>query len=210
MALIKDEYYVNLKGKRHPVYEGVLVALHENGLLGIEVTVLQYPCQENGMTAVCQATVTMRGEDGRELIFSEVGDASPANVGHHIAPHIIRMAATRAKGRAGRDALALGVALLEEMGPEVEAHNGQQARPEARAAPQRARRDPEDEATQDDPNDPLCEWPDCPRHVGADQSRRSREHFDKTLCANHEAQLAVVRSKKATRPSPVTTETATV
>ncbi len=145
MVKIRDEYWVELKGRKHATYPGVLVALHESGLLGIEVTVLQYPTAENGNTAVCQATVTMRGDDGRELLFQEIGDASPANVGHHIAPHIIRMAATRAKGRAGRDALALGIALAEEFGPDAE--EAPRTQQEPRREPPRARHDPQDQAT---------------------------------------------------------------
>lgn len=178
MATIRDEYWVNLKGKKHPTWPGVLVALHENGLLGIEVTVLQYPTQENGMTAVCQATVTMKGEDGRELIYVEVGDASPANVGPQIAPHIIRMAATRSKGRAGRDALALGVALFEELGPDTDAPNGRSTHQEARPAVPRARHDPEDEATKN-----ACAV--CGEIVPAPVANAARKRFSEVLCLTH-------------------------
>lgn len=176
MATIRDEYWVNLKGKKHPTWPGVLVALHENGLLGIEVTVLQYPTQENGMTAVCQATVTMKGEDGRELIYVEVGDASPANVGPQIAPHIIRMAATRSKGRAGRDALALGVALFEELGPDTDAPNGRSTHQDASTAPpQRAKHDPTDQATKT-----ACAV--CGEIVPAAVANAALKEFSEVLC----------------------------
>jgi hypothetical protein len=202
MAKIEDEYYVNLKGKRHPTYPGVLIALHENGLLGIEVNVLQYPSQENGQTAVCQATVTMKGGDGRELIYTEIGDASPANVGHHIAPHIIRMAATRAKGRAGRDALALGVALVEEMGPDLDEqprHNGQQARQEARTAPQqRARHDPQDNAGR-----AACAV--CGEIVPAAVANGALKEFSETLCIAHarERRQRRIDADRAAAESPL-------
>lgn len=199
MAKIGAEYYVTVKGgKQHPTWPGVLVALHENGLLGIEVSVLQYPAPENQHTAVCQAIVTMRGEDGRELIFQEVGDASPANVGNMIIPHILRMAATRAKGRAGRDALALGVALAEELGPDADerpsttSHNARTAPAATNGSSQRARHDPQEEW-------PLCAWPDCPERVSPQQERLSREKFEKCLCADHEGRLAAVRATKAAK-----------
>lgn len=99
-------------GKEHPTYAGVLNEAHTKGLLNIEVEILQYPNSDNHFLAVCKATVTFK--DGR--IFTEVGDASPKNVNKMIAPHIVRMAATRAKGRALRDALNIAQALKEELG----------------------------------------------------------------------------------------------
>lgn len=198
--MIDKRHIVNLKNRDYVVWAGVLDAAHKAGLMAIEVNLLQYPTEENGNLAIAQATATFEG--GR--YFTEVGDASPASVGTMIAPHLCRMAATRAKGRALRDALNIGEALLEELGPDAEHQNGQQTRQEARTAPQRARRDPIDEAAHDDPNDPLCEWPECPRRVDAEQAARSQEHFGKTLCPNHEAQLAAVRSKKSAKPETVT------
>ena len=204
--MIDRKHIVNLKGKDFVLWAGVLDAATKAGLRGLEVNLIQFPAPENGNLAIAQATATF--EDGR--IFTEIGDCGPGNCTPMIAPHSCRMACTRAKGRALRDALNIGETMFEELGPDAEHQNGHQTSHSARTAPQRARRDPIDEAAQDDPNDPACEWPDCPRRVDADQQRRSREHFDKVLCANHEAQLAVVRSKKRSEPVPVTTETATV
>ena len=49
-------------------------------------------------------------------VFSGYGDASAANVGRMIAPHIIRMAETRAVARALRLACNIGMTSREELG----------------------------------------------------------------------------------------------
>jgi hypothetical protein len=112
---IPKEHVVMLKGRPHPTYPGVLAAAYANGLVGLEAKIEQIPCEQNGWMAVCSAVATFRGEDGRDRVYAEVGDADPGNCTPHIVPHKIRMAATRAKGRALRDALGIGVALKEEI-----------------------------------------------------------------------------------------------
>ena len=47
-------------------------------------------------------------------LFSDIGDADPSNVNRKIAPHIIRMASTRAKARVLRDLCNIGITCLEE------------------------------------------------------------------------------------------------
>jgi len=102
---------VNLHGKEHPTYAGVLSEAHKKGLKGIVVKILQYPTDENHFMCICEATVTMKDDS----TFTEIGDASPKNVNKMIVPHLVRMSATRAKGRALRDAINIGQALKEEM-----------------------------------------------------------------------------------------------
>jgi hypothetical protein len=121
---IPREHIVMLKGRAHPTYPGVLAAAYANGLVGLEAKIEQFPAEANGWTAVCSAVATFRGEDGRDRVYAEVGDADPNNCTPHIAPHKIRMAATRAKGRALRDALGIGVALKEEIDGTSEASDG--------------------------------------------------------------------------------------
>src|SRR6185503_15971700 len=72
---------------------------------------VQVPTKGNGMVAIATAEVTTS-----KGVFTAIGDADPENVGRKIAPHIIRMAETRAKGRALRDAVNIGVVCLDELG----------------------------------------------------------------------------------------------
>jgi hypothetical protein len=53
--------------------------------------------------------------------FEAIGDASPENVPPHILPHLNRMAETRAKARALRDAVNIGVVSFEELDGTTEA-----------------------------------------------------------------------------------------
>ncbi|MGI8909048.1 MAG: hypothetical protein ACR2JR_00600 [Rubrobacteraceae bacterium] len=108
---MREEYMIERQGKRFVLYAGLLEEAHERGLRSIETELLQVPGQENGEVAIARAVV--RTEDGK---FSGIGDASPSNVNRAIAPHIIRMAETRAKARALRDAINVGVTAFEELG----------------------------------------------------------------------------------------------
>ncbi len=108
---MREEYMIERQGKRFVLYAGLLEEAHERGLRSIETELLQVPGTENGEVAIARAVV--RTEDGK---FSGIGDASPTNVNRQIAPHIIRMAETRAKARALRDAINVGVTAFEELG----------------------------------------------------------------------------------------------
>jgi hypothetical protein len=110
---LKRQGLVMKRGDRDFVmYAGLLDLVTEQGIQALVVTPEQLPSSENGMVAVMLASLTMA--DGR--VFTEIGDADQGNVGKLIAPHIIRMAATRAKARAMRDCLNIGVTALEELG----------------------------------------------------------------------------------------------
>jgi hypothetical protein len=112
---MREEYMIERGGRRFVLYAGLLEEAHARGLRSIETELLQAPGPENGEVAIVRAVV--RTEEGK---FSGIGDASPQNVGQAIVPHLIRMAETRAKARALRDAINVGVTALEELGSESE------------------------------------------------------------------------------------------
>lgn len=111
MKTLFEPKVIDLKGKQYPTYGWVLAEAHKQGLASITTKVLQYPTADNGGLTIIEATVA--GKNGE--IYSDIGDASPKNVNTMIAPHLIRMASTRAKGRALRDFINCGTALAEEL-----------------------------------------------------------------------------------------------
>jgi hypothetical protein len=137
-----------------------------------------------------KATAEM--EDGRR--FSGIGDASPENVGRNIAPHLIRMAETRAKARALRDAVNVGATALEELS------DGDDAPPASQSSPSRGRPTPirggrqnssQDSAAEQDTPNGQPEKPASSKRGG--KARKSQVDLLKTLAIEWRGENGVER-----------------
>lgn len=128
------KHIIKLSGREFVTYEGLLDAAHKQGLTNIETSLIQAPNASNDNTAICQAVVTLTDSETQSIrMFSGIGDASPRNVSRNVALHLIRMSETRAKARALRDAINVGMCSVEELesaelGPEEGAPRGKEER----------------------------------------------------------------------------------
>lgn len=119
---MKSEHVIKMRGgAEHIAYPGLLDLAHQQGLEGIDTELIQVPTPDNGYLAIVKATVRMNDpDDAGHLVrtFTSHGDASPESVGNRsIVPHILRMAETRAKARALRDAVNVGSVEFEDDEP---------------------------------------------------------------------------------------------
>ena len=106
-APIPEDYFVDIKGKKHVLFAGLLAMAHDRGLLQLAAEFVSVTAD----LAVAKATASF--SDGRR--FSEAGEATPGNVGPQVKPHFARMALTRAKARCLRDALNVSQVTVEEI-----------------------------------------------------------------------------------------------
>ena len=97
-------------------YADLLDQAHGEGLCRVQTELVQAPTDDNGNTAIVKATVSLG-----KGVFDGLGDANPNNVNTEVLPHLIRVAETRAKARALRDAVNVGVTSFEELGGRTEA-----------------------------------------------------------------------------------------
>jgi hypothetical protein len=117
--MMDRRYVIQREGKDFALYAGLLNLAHERGLLSIETVLVQLPTEANGNIAVVQATVRLSDAQGVLRSFQGIGDAAPGNVNRMMAPHILRLAETRAKARALRDAVNVGEALADDPSDET-------------------------------------------------------------------------------------------
>jgi hypothetical protein len=114
-------FIVKRDGKDVVLYAGLLDLLHQlsGGFFDISTTLVQVPSPENEQTAICTARVLVFDPEDVNVVrrvASGIGDANPGNVTRMMAPHLIRMSETRAKARALRDCVNVGMVSLEELG----------------------------------------------------------------------------------------------
>jgi hypothetical protein len=107
---IAPEHITFLHGKPFVRYAGVLALAHQRGLTSIKARFTLVTAE----LALAEAEVVFA--DG--TTYSECADSTPGNVPQHIRPHFPRMALTRCKARALRDALNIGMTALEELAGE--------------------------------------------------------------------------------------------
>ena len=123
---VDAKWLTNRQGRDFVLYAGLLDAAHRAGLQEIRTLVVQTPSTTNGMTTIVHATAAFPWGS-----FDGVGDANPDNTNRMITPHAIRMAETRAKARALRDALNVSAVAIEEL-------SGQDDNGPAQPAPRRS------------------------------------------------------------------------
>lgn len=104
------------KGKDAILYNGLLALAHADPRFGhIESYITVYPTPDTKFTAYARAEIFSK--DGKRLGMEEA-DANAANCGKMTAASFPRMALTRAKGRALRDFLNVGMVTSDEI-PQV-------------------------------------------------------------------------------------------
>jgi hypothetical protein len=107
---IKNKEGRVVEEKEVVTYAGLLARAHEEGLRYIRTEIVNVPTKDYPVAIVSATVRTNKGT------FTSIADATPSNVNAKIAPHYVRMAETRAKARALRDAVNVGMLSLEELG----------------------------------------------------------------------------------------------
>jgi hypothetical protein len=191
---MREEFFIERQGKRYVLFQGLLDEAHSRGLRGIETELVQVPDDTNGNVAIVKATAEM--DDGRR--FSGSGDASPENVGRNIVPHLIRMAETRAKARALRDAVNVGATALEELSDGDDAPPAEDfGAPRSRPTPIRSQKSQaeEDSGTRAVEDNGRAQGADTSsrRGTGSQKARKSQVDLLKTLATEWRGENGVER-----------------
>ena len=132
MRQIPKEFTCNLQGRDYVLFPGLLNLAHDDGLQSIETELVKLECDGPVPSlAIVKATVILG--DGRR--FQGYGDANKGNTNTRVATALVRMAETRAIGRALRFATNIGMTMLEELGDDSVGDGGDPYPP--RSAPPR-------------------------------------------------------------------------
>jgi hypothetical protein len=105
---IPQQYLVTIQGKPFIKYAGLLAMAQERGLTSLTADWTYNDAE----LSLAHAVATFA--DGRR--FEESGDATPAKTYRKVAAHFRRVALTRSKARVLRDALAIDMVAVEELG----------------------------------------------------------------------------------------------
>jgi hypothetical protein len=97
---------VELHGKRFVTFAGLLALAHSRGLTSLTA---DWTYNDAALSLAQAVAVFPFGT------YTECGDATPDNVTKKVSPHFRRVALTRAKARALRDALNIDMVSLEEL-----------------------------------------------------------------------------------------------
>ena len=106
-AHIPQQFLTEIHGKQFVQYAGLLAMAHERGLVNLSAHFISV----SNDLALAEASAEF--SDGK--VFKECADSTPSNVNPKVKQHFPRMALTRAKARALRDALNISVCSVEEM-----------------------------------------------------------------------------------------------
>ena len=104
---VPPQHVVMIQGHAFVKFAGLLQMAHERGLVSLTADWTY----NDGELSLAHAVATF--QDGRR--FEEAGDATPANTNRKVAAHFRRVALTRAKARALRDALGVELVAVEEL-----------------------------------------------------------------------------------------------
>jgi len=104
---VPPQHVVMIQGRPFVKFAGLLQMAHERGLVSLTAEWTY----NDGELSLAQAIAVF--QDGRR--FEEAGDATPANTNRKVAVHFRRVALTRAKARALRDALGVELVAVDEL-----------------------------------------------------------------------------------------------
>lgn len=103
---VPAQYIVELHGKPFVTFAGLLALAHQRGVTSLTA---DWTYNDAALSLAKAVAVFPHGT------FEESGDATPDNVTKKVSPHFRRVALTRAKARALRDALNVDMVSLEEL-----------------------------------------------------------------------------------------------
>jgi len=112
---IPKRYVTNIQGKQHVGYAGLMWAARRRFVPHGFTLSERWVFNDQGLSLAEAELRIISAQSAADEIWIGSGDASPGNVSDRVKPHFRRMALTRAKSRALRDALGIEDAAAEEV-----------------------------------------------------------------------------------------------